>query len=92
MYKGPAQSQARQKLGEQLRPLKKQLEKVEQQMAEATTRRDALLAGMGDAGLAPEARAQAGRDLKRVEEDLAAHEARWLELSESIEQISNSAG
>jgi ATP-binding cassette subfamily F protein 3 len=87
-----AQSQARQKLGEQLRPLKRQLEKVEQQMAEATTRRDALLAGMGEPGLSPEARAQAGRELKRVEEDLAAHEASWLELSESIEQIGKSAG
>ena len=40
--------------------------------------------------LAPAAIAESGKRLKRVEDQVAAHELRWLELTEALEQLETS--
>jgi ATP-binding cassette subfamily F protein 3 len=68
-----------------VRPLKKQLQQVEAelgiQQAEQTRLHDLV-----SRSLAPAELAQAGRQLKDVEQALAQLEERWLDLSEQIER------
>ncbi|RZL01919.1 MAG: ATP-binding cassette domain-containing protein [Rubrivivax sp.] len=86
-----AQQAARQKLQEQAKPLKNDLKKVEQQMAALTTERDDLTTALGDAKLSAAARADQGKRLKTVSDQVEALEHRWLELSESIEKLNPDA-
>ena len=86
-----AQQAARQKLLEQAKPLKNDLKKIEQQMATLTTERDDLTTALGDAKLSANARADHGKRLKIVSDQVEALEHRWLELSESIEKLNPDA-
>ena len=80
-------AQRRQQKAEQLRPLKKALEANERRTAELTQEKQALEAQLTHS-LPPEAIAQAGRQLKAVNDEIETLEERWLELSEAIEQAS----
>jgi ATP-binding cassette subfamily F protein 3 len=82
-----AQAAARQKLAEQARPLKKELTQVEARLAAAGTERDAALQALSAPGLAATERADAGRRLKALDDEIEALELRWLELGEAIEQV-----
>ena len=86
-----AHQAARQKLLEQAKPLKNDLKKVEQQMATLTTERDDLTTALGDAKLSATARAEQGKRLKIVSDQVEALEHRWMELSESIEKLNPDA-
>ncbi|CAH0352559.1 ATP-binding cassette domain-containing protein [Aquabacterium sp. CECT 9606] len=86
-----AHQAARQKLLEQAKPLKNDLKKVEQQMATLTTERDDLTTALGDAKLSAAARADQGKRLKIVSDQVEVLEHRWLELSESIEKLNPDA-
>ncbi|MDO9005110.1 MAG: ATP-binding cassette domain-containing protein [Aquabacterium sp.] len=86
-----AHQAARQKLLEQAKPLKNDLKKVEQQMATLTTERDDLTTALGDAKLSAAARADQGKRLKIVSDQVEALEHRWMELSESIEKLNPDA-
>ncbi len=77
----------RQKLNEQAKPIKNELKKVETRLAKATEERDAALASLGAADLSPQQRADAGRQLKTLEEEIEELEMRWLELGEQLEQL-----
>ncbi|WP_298232289.1 ABC-F family ATP-binding cassette domain-containing protein [uncultured Azohydromonas sp.] len=77
----------RQKLNEQAKPIKNELKKVETRLAKATEERDAALASLGAADLSPQQRADAGRQLKALEEEIEELEMRWLELGEQLEQL-----
>jgi ATP-binding cassette subfamily F protein 3 len=85
-----ADAAARQKLADQAKPLKAELKKVEARMASASTEREAALAALAGANQSPAERAEAGRRLKQLDDEIAALELRWLELGEAIEQISAS--
>ncbi|HEY1091018.1 MAG TPA: ATP-binding cassette domain-containing protein, partial [Burkholderiaceae bacterium] len=70
---------------EKTRPLKRELEKTEQAMAHLTGEQGQIenrLAGPLNAA----EMADLGRRLKAIQTELATHEARWLELSEALEQ------
>jgi ATP-binding cassette subfamily F protein 3 len=86
-----AQQQARQKLLEQAKPLKNELKKVEQQMASLTDERDQLTAALGDAKLSATARADQGKRLKLVSDEVETLEHRWLELGEALEKLNPDA-
>ncbi len=86
-----AQQAARQKLLEQAKPLKNELKKVEQTMATLTTERDDLTTALGDTKLSAAARAEQGKRLKIVSDEVEGLEQRWLELSESIEKLNPDA-
>ncbi len=81
-----AEAQRQKQRNEQLRPLKKELAQIEQRMARLGDERAQLEAQLLQATQDPARLAEAGRRLKAVESELATVEARWLELSEAIEQ------
>jgi ATP-binding cassette subfamily F protein 3 len=79
-----AQAQQRQQRASQLKPMKQELERAERRMAQLEQDRAALEAKLSDP-LAPAEIADAGRRLKAIADELAALEARWLELTGQIE-------
>ncbi|AEG93197.1 ABC-F family ATP-binding cassette domain-containing protein [Ramlibacter tataouinensis] len=80
----PAQRAAR------ARPLKRELEQVEKDMARVDAARDAAQARLAQ-GLPPAEIAEAGRRLKALGEEMAALEERWLALSGEIEALEAAA-
>jgi ATP-binding cassette, subfamily F, member 3 len=67
-----------------LKPLKKELDKVDAQMKNLSTERQTLEALLA-ATTAPAEMAQAGKRLKAVDAELQTLEERWLELTDQIE-------
>ncbi|MEY4363021.1 MAG: hypothetical protein RLZZ24_373, partial [Pseudomonadota bacterium] len=83
-------AQRRQAQLEKKRPLKKEIDQIENQLAALETERDQLHAQL----LTPmqaDAIAQAGRRLKEVEETLAELELRWMDLSETLQALEHNA-
>ena len=79
-------AQLRKEINEKKRPLKKEFDAVEKNMAtleaEKTTLHDKLATPLPPADIA-----EAGKRLKAVEDELAALEVRWLELTEAMDAI-----
>jgi ATP-binding cassette subfamily F protein 3 len=84
-------AQRQKQLNDLLRPLKKQLAQVEQRMAALGEERTRIEAALAQAAQDPGALADAGRRLKSLDTELADIEARWLELSDAIEQVDGAA-
>ncbi|MDO9029106.1 MAG: ATP-binding cassette domain-containing protein [Hydrogenophaga sp.] len=80
-------SQRRQQLTEQLRPLKKELEHNEKRTAALNLQKDQLEARLSQPAN-PKDMADAGRELKAVNDQIEALELRWLDLTEQIEGAS----
>jgi ATP-binding cassette subfamily F protein 3 len=80
-----ADAQRLKELNERLRPLKKELAQVEQRMAQLNEQRSSIEAGLMTTQ-DPARLAQAGRELKAIDQENSELEARWLELTEAIEQ------
>ncbi|WP_421884718.1 ABC-F family ATP-binding cassette domain-containing protein [Methylibium sp.] len=83
-----AQAQARQRAAEQVRPLKAEFGKLEARLATAVPERDALAASLADPSLTAADRAERGKRLKLLSEQIETFETRWLELGEAIEALS----
>jgi ATP-binding cassette subfamily F protein 3 len=83
---GPDQRKQEALRREQLKPLKKELERIEKQMAQFTKERDALQVSLNGPAT-PVELADAGRQLKAVNTKLEPLEERWLELNEQIETV-----
>ena len=79
--------QARQKLSEQTRPLRKEMEQIDARMKAWTVERAALEAQLSAAGQTPAQIAEAGKRLKTIGDEVEAAELRWLELSEQVDAI-----
>jgi ATP-binding cassette subfamily F protein 3 len=77
----------RQKRAEQAKPLKKEQAQVEQRLAAAQARHGELLAAMADAALPAAKRAEQGRQLKELADSIETLEHRWLEIGESLEEM-----
>ncbi len=73
-----------------LKPLKKELDKVDQQIAALTAERPPLEAKLARV-LPPAEMAQAGRRLKAIDFELIGLEERWLELTTEIEAATATA-
>ena len=82
-----AQAQARQRLAEQAKPIKKALAAVEADVARLTEEKQALEQALAGGGLSPTELADHGRRLKAVSEALEAAETRWLELADQLEAL-----
>jgi len=80
-------AQRRQQLNEATRPLKRALEQAEKRMATLNAERAELESRLATS-LAPTEIAEAGRQLKAVNDELGTLEEEWLTLSEQIEQAS----
>jgi ATP-binding cassette subfamily F protein 3 len=82
-----AQAQARQKLAEQAKPLKAELKKVDERLAQAHAEQAALTESLASPSLSATDRAEQGKRLKSLGEEVETLESRWLELTEEIEQL-----
>jgi len=80
-----AQAEERQRLTARLRPMRQELAQVDQRLARAGEERDRLTEAMVAPGLAAAERAEQGKRLKALGEEIEALEQRWLELTEAIE-------
>ncbi len=83
-------AQKRQQLAERLRPLKKSLEQAEKRLAALTQDKQRLEDTLSQPAT-PAALADAGRQLKAVNDEIETVEARWLELTEAIEAANSVA-
>jgi ATP-binding cassette subfamily F protein 3 len=79
-------SQQRKDINEKKRPLKKEMDGVEKTMATLESEKTALHDKLAKP-LPPADIAEAGKRLKAVEDELAALELRWLELTEAMESL-----
>ncbi len=82
-----AQAQARQKLSELARPLKKELAGIDARLAALHDEKTRLETALSGAGLSAADLAEHGRRLKTIADETDELEMRWLELSEQIEQL-----
>jgi ATP-binding cassette, subfamily F, member 3 len=80
-------AQKRHLIAEKTRPLKKELEQVEKRMALLAQEKEQLEAALSQL-MDPTEIARSGRRLKVVGDETDVLEARWLELTESIETLS----
>jgi len=79
-------AQLRQEINEKKRPLKKEMDGVEKNMATLEAEKTALHDKLATP-LPPADIADAGKRLKAVEDELAELEVRWLELTEAMDAI-----
>jgi len=79
-------AQLRQQLAQRTRPLRRELEQADRRLAELGTARAALESRLA-APLPTAQIAEAGRQLKSINDELERLEERWLELSGEIEAI-----
>jgi ATP-binding cassette subfamily F protein 3 len=82
-----AQAAQRQQLAAQAKPLKSELKKIEQRLAAANTEREEALAALSQPTLAPAERAEQGKRMKALDDEIETLELRWLEIGEALEQL-----
>jgi ATP-binding cassette, subfamily F, member 3 len=76
---------ARQQRSDELKPLRKELATVDQRLAKLAAERAACEAEMAAPALPPAARADQGKRLKQIVDEIETLEARWLELSTRLD-------
>lgn len=84
--------QARQKLAEQTRPLRKEMDQIDASIQAWAAERAALEAQLSSASQTPAQIAEAGKRLKAIGDAQEEAELRWLELSEQIDAMQATAG
>jgi len=86
-----ASAQARQKIAEQTKPLRKELEALEKKMAALTQEKDNIESAAAQPDLSPAQRVEQGKRLKQIADATEEAEGRWLELTEQIDALSAGA-
>jgi len=87
-----AAAAARQQRAEEAKPLRKELNKIDNRLGVLFGERDKLEAGFAAGTLSPEASADASKRLKLVTDEIERLEGRWLELSTQIDEMTAEAG
>ncbi|WP_370308390.1 ABC-F family ATP-binding cassette domain-containing protein [Sinimarinibacterium flocculans] len=86
-----AAAAARQEMAQRTRPLKQELQRIEDRLAAIVEQRAALearvLQGSAAGGLSAADRAETGRTLHGLQEEEAALEHRWLELGQTLQEL-----
>jgi ATP-binding cassette subfamily F protein 3 len=82
-----ASGQARAKLADQTRPLRKEMEAIDKRLHALASERAEIEAQLAE-GAAASAIAEMGKRLKAISDQLEADEMRWLKLGEQIEAMS----
>jgi ATP-binding cassette subfamily F protein 3 len=83
--------QARQKLAEQTKPLRRELETLEKRIAALTQEKDNIEAASARPDLTPAQRVEQGKRLKQIGDETEQAEGRWLELTTQIDELSAGA-
>ncbi len=86
-----AASQARARLAEQTKPLRREIDTIDQRLVALGEERAKLEAELATGQLNAAAIADSGRRLKAIADDVDRLEQRWLELSEAIEALASAA-
>jgi ATP-binding cassette subfamily F protein 3 len=79
--------QARQKLAEQTKPLRKEMDGIDATLNKLADERTALEAQMAAGTATPPKIAELGKRLKAIHDELEAAELRWLELSGQVDAM-----
>jgi len=79
------------RLTKQTRARRKEVERLDKQLAELAIERGQLEVALASRALMPPEMAERGRRLKSVNEEIELLEARWLELTEEIEALTATA-
>ena len=87
-----AAAAARQQRSEEVKPLRKELNKVDNRLGVLFNERDTLEAGFAAGTFSPEATTDASKRLKAVTDEVERLEGRWLELSTQIDEMTAEAG
>jgi ATP-binding cassette subfamily F protein 3 len=82
-----AAAQARTQRAERTRPLRREAERIDAELAALGREKAELEAALGAGTLAPAALAEHGRRLKRIDDETSVLEERWLALQAEIEAI-----
>ncbi len=82
-----ASGQARQKLAEQTRPLRKEMEGIDAKLNKLADERTALEEQLASGSATPAQIADIGKRLKAIHDELEAAELRWLELSGQVDAL-----
>jgi ATP-binding cassette subfamily F protein 3 len=91
-----AAAAARQELAQRTRPLKQELQRIEQRLGVLATERAAqearILQGSADGSLSGAEMAQLGRTIHTLDEETSELEVRWLEVGEQLQALEAPAG
>ena len=82
-----ADASARQQRSDEAKPLRKELTGIDNRLGVLVSDRDALETTVAAAGLAPAQRADQGKRLKQIGDEIETLEARWLELSSRLDAM-----
>ncbi|WIT10953.1 ATP-binding cassette domain-containing protein [Paucibacter sediminis] len=82
-----ASGQARQKLAEQTKPMRKEMEAIDAKLNKLADERTALEAQLASGTVTPAQIADLGKRLKTIHDELEAAELRWLELSAEVDAL-----
>jgi ATP-binding cassette subfamily F protein 3 len=83
-----AEASARQQRSEDLKPLKKELNAIDNKLGVLMGDREALEAAMAAPDLNPAQRAEQGKKLKQLGDEIETLEARWLDVSTRLDAMS----
>ncbi|WP_349744347.1 ABC-F family ATP-binding cassette domain-containing protein [Roseateles cavernae] len=86
-----ASGQARQRLAEQTKPMRKEMEGIDAKLNKLADERTALEAQLAAGSTTPAQIAELGKRLKTIHDELEAAELRWLELSAQVDAIQAAA-
>jgi ATP-binding cassette, subfamily F, member 3 len=82
---------ARQHRSDEAKPLRKELNAVDNRLGVLMSDRESVEAALAQASLAPAQRAEHGKRLKQIGDEIERLEARWLELGSQIDALSGQA-
>ncbi len=87
-----AAAQVRQQRNDATKPLRQEVNRIDNKLGVLFAERDALEAGLGAPSVDPARRAENGKRLKTIVEQIEKLEASWLELSTQLDDIAESVG
>ncbi|MEO8081433.1 MAG: ATP-binding cassette domain-containing protein [Caldimonas sp.] len=85
-----AAAQARQQRTDEARPLRQELNRIDNRLGVLFAERDTLESALAGEAVAPQTLADSGRRLKAIGEQIEQLESKWLELSTQIDDIAES--
>jgi ATP-binding cassette subfamily F protein 3 len=86
-----AAAAARQQRAEEIKPLRKELNKIDNRLGVLFAEREKIEASFGETGVTADQLAEGGKRLKAVGDEVERLEARWLELSTQIDTLAAQA-
>ncbi len=87
-----ADAQARQLKSDELKPLRKELNRIDNRLGVLFVDRDSIEASLATGTLTPAQLADNGKKLKTITEEIDRLEGQWLDLSTQVDELSAKAG